>query len=254
MNNKRIGILTLSASDNCGSLLQAYALREFLKSRFIATVDIINFESVKSKLLYDNFPKNFWKRPKRTFFMIKNYKSIKKQKKDYQSFRDLYLEIQLPKFSSQDELELFCGKYDILIAGSDQIWNINMFDYDDAFMFPWKTSSRKIAYAPSLGDTSVINGEKSLIIKDWIMDFDYLSVREDTGKSTLEKLLHKDIEVVADPTLLLDKERWSQLAGKRMINREYIFFYSWAYRDEQINNLVTKFANEKRLPVYVINP
>ena len=43
----KIGILTLSASDNCGSLLQAYALQEVIKNRYDCKVEILNLETEK---------------------------------------------------------------------------------------------------------------------------------------------------------------------------------------------------------------
>ena len=53
---KPIGILTLSASDNCGSLLQTYALKTLIESIYTGTVEIVPFASPKSHLLYDIFP------------------------------------------------------------------------------------------------------------------------------------------------------------------------------------------------------
>ena len=44
----KIGIITLSASDNCGSLLQAYALMNILKEKG-HTVEIIDFSTRISK-------------------------------------------------------------------------------------------------------------------------------------------------------------------------------------------------------------
>ena len=56
----KIGIITLSASDNCGSLLQSYALKKLLS--LYGKVEIINFSSLKSHSLYDIFPKGFGKK------------------------------------------------------------------------------------------------------------------------------------------------------------------------------------------------
>ena len=43
----KIGIITLSDSDNCGSLLQCYALKKVLAE--FGTVDVINFSSEASQ-------------------------------------------------------------------------------------------------------------------------------------------------------------------------------------------------------------
>ncbi len=253
-NKKKAGILTLSASDNCGSLLQTYALREILQNNYNICAEIINFESEKSKQVYDIFPPGFWKHPKRMLFMIRNYNDIKNQKKDYEMFRTRYLDLSNQKFTTYDEISKEDSRYDFLIAGSDQVWNINMSDFDDAFMLPWKSKARKIAYAPSLGATMSLSGDKEEKIKEWLLDFDCLSVREDTGKKTLDNFLGKDVPVVADPTLLLGKEQWDTVAGERLVEGEYIFFYSWSYPDESMNELVSRFSKDQNIPVYVINP
>ena len=51
---KKIGILTLSASDNCGSLLQAYALQTVLQDRGY-DVEIIDFTTPISEKMYRIF-------------------------------------------------------------------------------------------------------------------------------------------------------------------------------------------------------
>ena len=50
----KIGIITLSASYNCGSLLQSFALKRILE-RF-GEVEIINFTSLASQKMYNIVP------------------------------------------------------------------------------------------------------------------------------------------------------------------------------------------------------
>lgn len=73
----KIGILTLSASDNCGSLLQAYALQEVIKNRYDCKVEILNLETDQSKEIYELFPKKFYKHPKKKFVYFKIFKKYK---------------------------------------------------------------------------------------------------------------------------------------------------------------------------------
>lgn len=250
----KIGILTLSASDNCGSLLQAYALKEIICSRYKKDVDVINFESIRSKQVYNFFSKGWWKHPKRALFMFRNLWSIRRQKNDYHKFRTEYLSLTKDKVSSYQKIKKLDVVYDIIIVGSDQVWNINMFDFDKAFLLPWFSTAKKIAYAPSLGSTTEVPLQYEKEFKKWISDFDYISVRENSGKKTLESLISRTVDVVADPTLLLDKEKWNELAGNRIIEHDYIFYYSWSYSDDNLNNIVRKFSKDVGLQVYVINP
>lgn len=250
---KNIGIITLSASDNCGSLLQAYALQYVLEIELECKVDIINLQTKQAAEVYDIIPSQFYKHPKKTIFTLMHIRSILRQKRDYSHFRKQYLNMTEKIYRNVNDLKSIDNKYDVIITGSDQVWNIYMNDYDDAFFIPWKTKSRKIAYAVSLGATLDIDEIKGSQVRRWLKDFDRISVREETGKKTLCSLCDKEIDVLADPTLLLETQTWMNLAGKRMIRNKYIFFYSWSYPDEEMNKLVQHFASEKGLVVYVIN-
>lgn len=249
----RIGIITLSASDNCGSLLQTYALQQVIKNNFTCNVEVINFNSPQSEQIYNIFPSKFYKHPKKTLFTLKNLQSIKRQKKGYDEFRKQYLDLTENVYRDVESLKEIEGKYDILITGSDQVWNVNMTDYSDAFFIPWDNEAVKIAYATSLGSTQEIEIEKAEQLKRMLSSFSAISVREETGKETIQKLTEKEVKLTADPTLLISGEEWEKLAGEREIQEPYIFYYSWSYPDEEMNRLVEKFAKKMDLRVFVIN-
>lgn len=250
---KKVGIITLSASDNCGSLLQAYALQNYIENVFGFDVEIINLKTKQSDDVYALFSKGFYKHPKKTIFTLLHILSIIRQKKGYRDFREEYFHLSSKVYRNADEIAYDVDNYDFLITGSDQVWNIYMSDYDDSFYLPWKTKAKKISYAASLGSTQKIDINKSLQLKKWLSDFCAISVREETGRKTIQMLTDKTVDVTVDPTLLLSSMQWDKITGERMIKKPYIFFYSWAYPDEDMNRLVQRFSKEKGLDVYVIN-
>lgn len=250
---KKIGIITLSASDNCGSLLQTFALQEVLVKKFNCDVKIINLVTEQSNAIYSLFPKGFYKHPKKTLFTMRYIRSIKKQKAGYQLFRRQYLKLTDQIYRTVDDIENIVDDFDILISGSDQVWNVYMADYSDAFYLPWKTKAKKVAYATSLGSTVEIDKDKACQLTEWLSDFSEISVREQTGKETIEQLTEKEVFVTVDPTLLLSTEEWSSLIKEPLIKRPYIFYYSWSYPDESMNKIVQEFASQMQLDVYVIN-
>ena len=63
--------MTLSASDNCGSLLQSYALKTILEN-LGNNVEIINFTTEQSHSMYDIIPKYVWKHPRTLFYHLKS--------------------------------------------------------------------------------------------------------------------------------------------------------------------------------------
>ncbi len=154
--NKKVGILTLSASDNCGSLLQTYALKTYLEKYIGFYAEIINFESEQSKRLYDIFPKIIWFHPRGLWRRLTHYRALAEQKKDYKHFREVYLNMGKIVYHTEDELKELDGTYSTIICGSDQVWNVGMSDFDNSFFLEWVRKSRKVAYAPSLGGGTLV--------------------------------------------------------------------------------------------------
>ena len=86
--------------------------------------------------------------------------------------------------------------------------------------------NKRVAYAPSFGKSEIPNIIRT--IKNNISKFHYLSVREDQGAKIIKSLIHRDVPVLIDPTLLLDKNDWIDVAGscaKDENDHKYILLY-----------------------------
>lgn len=250
----RIGILTLSASDNCGSLLQTYALQRVILNLGYKNVEIINFQSELSKRAYDIFPRDIILQPRKFLFTLINYRKVKRQKRAYDEFRQERLLLSEKRYSTVSEIKELADRYDVIVCGSDQIWNVKMFDFSEAFFLPEINNIRKIAYAASLGGQSLKNYKNPENIKKWLNNFNEISVRETDGRDEIASLYRTKVEVLADPTLLLSKEIWLEIAGaKRIVEEDYIFYYSWSYNDKKLIHIVQKISLALKKPVYVIN-
>lgn len=246
-----VGILTLSASDNCGSLLQAYALQQCLKRKYQIESEIIDFRPKVSDMLYSIFPKNPLREKRKTLNAICNYRLIRSQKKDYEFFRHNWLEMTHTTYRSIAGLKNL-QPYDYVISGSDQIWNVKMPDFDMAYFLEW-FHGKKVAYAPSAGGVPIQEAPNAEEIAEILKQFDALSARENCCRDSVEKLTGRETELVLDPTLLLTQQEWQASVEKRVVQGEYIFYYSWAYNSDAVNKKVAEFAKENNLPVYVIN-
>lgn len=246
---KKIGIITLSASYNCGSMLQSYALKEILKK--YGDVEIINFSSAASHRMYDIVPETFLKKLRMKYRNKALFNELLNEEKAYTDFQRNMLEISGKEFWAED-LQEIADKYDIVVAGSDQVWNVCMGDFDEAFFCDW-TNGKKVAYAPSLGGHDIRESANAEKMVTWIKNFDTLSVRESVGKICLDDITGKDVVKVLDPTLVFGEEKWKALVGKPIVEGEYIFYYSWAYCYEELNHIVSERAHELQIPAYVID-
>lgn len=249
---KKVGILTLSASDNCGSLLQAYALKSVIDRMHIGNVEVINFSTPQSHEVYDIFPKRIRKNRNKIRQRLRVIFRLVKEKSDYAFFRRKYIRMSLRKEILPKDLERQTQKYDVVVVGSDQVWNVRMADYDESFFAP-QIRCNKVAYGPSLGGHDIRENSDWRKIVEYLKEFSAVSAREEKGKLCLEELLQKEIEVVLDPTLLLGSEEWKEIIGERIIKEEYIFYYSWAYNEDILNEIVSMEGMRLGYPVYVIN-
>ncbi len=241
----KIGIITLSASDNCGSLLQTYALKKILGK--YGDVEVINFSSIESHAMYD-VPQY---RLHRRLLKYRQLKKLQKGSDDYKSFRREYIGISGKEYQI-DNLSEISDYYDVLVTGSDQVWNVQMWDFSEAFFLGW-SNSKKVAYAPSLGGSHLNRSRNFEEIRQWLGDFSFISAREDTGKRCLEEVTGREVPKALDPTLLLDETEWSLLVGKPLIEGDYIFYYSWAYCEDDTSKIVADASKQSGMPVYVID-
>lgn len=250
----KVSIITFHAADNCGSHLQAYALQQVLKSELNIDSEIIDYSNQNQRELYSLYlPFKSLK-----YCIINLYRSvffflIRRYKKSFQDFSRTYLTLTEQHYSLKEELKSLDGKFDIYITGSDQVWNTKAYDYDDSYFLDFVTCGKKIAYAPSLGATNIVESKESRRkISDFLSTFTAVSVRERNGKEVLKSVCSMDIPILLDPTLLLNREDWHSLIGERIIKKKYIFYYAFSYRKEA-NSIVKEISKRYGLPVYIVD-
>lgn len=250
----KIGILTFHNADNYGSVLQAYALKSFVeKIDGVDKCELINYLPPNQEDLYAVYLpfksiKNIIKNLRAFCFR----KLLLNRKKAFNSFRvnKLCITGNPNKYSGKEDRCL--KEYDAVIVGSDQIWNPRSVDFSMFYFVP-EFEGKKIAYAPSFGNSTLIDFEKKGMIdeiRDAMKSFYSISVREKNGISIVEQLYGRTVKTVVDPTLLLLDE-WESLASSCGENENYIFFYAIDYNSQAIE-MVRKISHKTGLPVKVI--
>ena len=252
MRDKKVGIMTFHNSYNCGSMLQCYALQTVLKKLGIRS-EVIDFSNEGQQNVYSVFSKNNTiKNIVKNILIFSHAKKIKKNFLSYEEFKNNYFNLTKNSFKNMVDLESL--NYDIVITGSDQVWNITIEDGDDAYFLPWLKKGKKIAYAPSFGSKNIIKYSDNIDkYKNYLLDFDYISIRENNGKKWIKELINKDVNVLLDPTLLIDKSDYEKITSTELkLPSKYIFYYSPGF-DYRINNLVKAISKKYNLPVIAFN-
>lgn len=234
---KKVGIVSCYFKNNYGSMLQAYATKKILDNNNIPneTINIdnnIDFKKGKRKYyLTQIFNFNFIKskfgmlKLKLDKKIIKNLgKNIKIRNDKYNEFRK---EFNLSKsVRTYEELnKLAKQKYSDIIVGSDQLWlPVNV--VADYYTLNWVPENiNKISYATSFGVSSIPTKYKEKY-SYFLNRINYLSIREDSGIKLAREIAGVNAKLVCDPTILLTKEEWEEIAVKdRIIKDKYILCY-----------------------------
>lgn len=244
----KIGIVTYVKCDNYGAELQAFALQWKLNSLGY-DAEVINLEkrnidmkrnpdvilgAVKQRLKNEGF--------KAIVSIFRKMMETKKRIGDENAFKEINEKKHLlfekffeekvrhsAKYYTLDEISSTTDlKYDVYIAGSDQIWNYIHTDRLDVYflMFANKFNAKKISYAASVSIYDIPKKWRSAY-KTYFENIDKISVRELHGADLVKKYSSKTAEVVLDPTFLLSKDDWQREVAKDMnIDGGYLLIYT----------------------------
>jgi hypothetical protein len=118
-------------------------------------------------------------------------------------FRSTYLDVGSKKFKEGSSVDEMLKGYDLVVCGSDQIWNPSIqYGVDPVYFFGGSTSIiRKISYAPSFG-SGAVDGIHHKQISNLIEGLDAVSIREESGADFIENIVGFRPVVVPDPTIL----------------------------------------------------
>lgn len=218
-----IKIITCHYAYNYGAVLQTYALCNYLNNKG-ANAEVINYRPwyYRGSTTTKNAVKLFIRK------VIRIPDNIKSEKVFY-----TFLKEHIPMTKEYKEYAGLVSdriNADLFVAGSDQIWNLNLPNgTDPAFYFDFTPANAKlISYAASLGMDSLEENQKEYLKKK-VSRFTSISVREDTAKKMLQDAGLNNVETVMDPVYLLDKQEWLGLAKKpkHMPKGKYILIYAF---------------------------
>ncbi len=231
---KRIGVVSRIHGINYGANLQALALQEAIKSighecTYINYVVGVPIQGLHRKILSLGYSVvrrflGYSKRLSNTKLFSKN---IKKS----------------PILNNKNDLYKELDKYDVLMSGSDQIWNPRYYGSSHGlYFFENVFGKKKISYASSFGVTSIDKHYKD-IVHNALSDYTDISCRESTGVKILERLGLR-VSRHIDPTFLLTSSQWSRFFDKKpLIKEKYICCYVMSGADT-LNNYIIKYAEK----------
>ena len=256
----KIGITTFQRAHNFGAQMQMYALYTFLKHKGY-DVWILDYHCPPVEDSY--LDTNLFRNPRR-FLTKRIYPGIELFLKSIKSSIMGYQKIKCQRFSDFlannfqltkrfDKAEELPSDFDVLITGSDQLWNYYI-----------TKGRRKVYFLDNNGDLDAlpkrisyaISAEKKrypelIADKDYIKKalsgFSWISVREKALAELLNTEMDIPAEVAIDPTLFLTREDCLKVAVKPK-EKHYLCVYR-VNKTSYLSKLAKKIANERGLKI-----
>lgn len=222
----RIAIITVyQPNTNLGSYLQCFALKTYLED-LGHQVNVIGKIHLGQQIL--NYGLKI--RPIRAFFL-----RIQKI---------LYSIIDISKLDVVYQDEWDSDSYDLVIFGSDEIWNLHNQYFATDLFWGIGVKTTKVAYAISVGHMTEKEFDLFPHYKKAVADFFKVLPRDFRTKNMLLGLCDVNEHLVCDPTLLINVDRLSLPICS--IKHKYILVYSYGLSTIHIE-YVKKFAKENNL-------
>ena len=258
----KVGILTILNVNNYGAELQCCALYRKLQ-QLGYDAEVINY-------LFGIHPEHVFDGEKRTvpiplkqlikvkllpvvqnMFCMFHQKNKRLRNKRFDEFHAKYNHLTSTVYPSVKSLYEAKFNYDVLCIGSDQVWNyMKGYSLEPFFACFDKNNMKKITYASSIGLSS-LSVEAEQVFKKELANFAYISVREQQASEILEKLLNRKIDVVLDPTLILNKQEWIEVAKYDMCPKEkYLLVYIVTIKPcDYVLTLARHIAKQRNLKI-----
>lgn len=208
----KIGILTFHTVINYGGVLQAYALQTVLSGLCGRPVDIIDYHNRVFAWQYKPFSWRMLRHPKSLPQKISLIPVKKKRNEKFADFSRKYFSLYGNKIKKKD-IAKAAADFDVLITGSDQVWNPGCTGKDFTYFLEFDCRARKYSYAASFA-VQELDERYTERVRRCLEKFSGISVREEAGAKIVKQLLNQEVPVLPDPTLLLPADRWRKLESK----------------------------------------
>ena len=251
-----VGIVTFHHSRSYGACLQAWATLHVIQSLGYEA-ELVNYENPYEQKIYKASHKNLLSYIHYIAWKLKSVVLLEKHWNHlaFGNIDDLYNNKVSKRVLAKEDLRDV--SYDILLSGSDQIWNPDITGgLDDIFLLNFGHANKRVSYASSMGSHLICDYEKNMYYSS-LIKFSSISVRENFAVKELQKVLptNTKIQIVLDPTLLLTADTWDSLTKKvdlKEVPPKYILCFVVAGNTNLYRDSLVKIKQLTGLPIFSI--
>ena len=246
--------VTFHHTTNYGATLQAYSLQRYLKT---IGVDNEIMEYTDTDRLYLKLDttslRGFIITCISNMFTFIHKKDILELKSDFKNFHENYMNISPHEYINYEEIKKNPPNANILITGSDQVWNLKTSPQhlETRFLNFGEKDAIRFSYAASVGELNYSNEEKTKV-KKLLKNFNGVSLREETASTYYNIFSDKKCVSVLDPVFLTSKEKWTEISEDIEIDCKYILCY-FVQGNNRISEVINTLKNNTGYKVVSIN-
>lgn len=236
----KVGVITGYYSENSGTLLQAYSIGRVIEKMGYEVVYINTknkYSSHSIKLMLGRFIKESLRGK------LKNAKAAIIKYKNFSESIKMYNVISIEE-AKEYGIEKF-------VIGSDTVWNLEDKYFREAHVQYWPIVEgiETISYAAAVGNSKVSTMEKYAYTKECLNNMKCIAVRDNYSKSVIQKLTDKAVEVVCDPTILIETEELEKFKRVLDIANKYILIYIFEELESSLVDEIVKYAKQNKLQI-----
>ncbi len=232
----RIGTITFHGVNNYGAVLQAYALQKVLRDQGYENeiidyhrdnlADLLCWLKTKTKAFFSGKPdRQLYTFPELCNMVLWGEGNTKDIAEPFRKFRE---KLVLSEPVGPKTVGKYNSRYDLFLSGSDQVWNCGRVNLEPSYLLDFVDDpAKKGSYAASFGIREIPEKYRATYQR-LLQDYRFLSVREEQGANIIQDLVHRQAQVVLDPTMLLTADQWAQIS-KSPAERGYILLYQLEY-------------------------
>ena len=253
---KKIGIVTINSrwyAYNHGGQLQCFALSRYLEQHGYRPKVILNTNYGRRHCLFTTIINEMQYHLKA--FACRFFKQYRRQRVcSFERFGKKYIKKSFIPFYKGMNYQNLNNKFDFFVAGSDQVWNPNYYDNLYINFLKFAPNEKRVAYAPSIGVSELTPLQKK-DFKDYLVDFDKISCREQGGAEILAEIISRHVPVVLDPTMLFNADDWAKIENrpKFHIKDKYLLLYFLGNITEDYKNYIKRISQDYKLRIVNLN-
>lgn len=254
----KIATITFNHAHNHGSMLQSYALQQFVcklckEAGVPLEYTLIDYDTDLQRELYNVFKSDISiKSIIKNIISVLHYSALKHRHAKFEDF--IHSKCNLSKrYSTPEQLVCAPPSADVYISGSDQLWNVRSQDFSDVYYLPFVKSGRRISYAASFGPLKIDWGKYNAAkYTSLLSDYNSISVREEGSADNVEMLIGKRPEVHLDPTFMLTADEWRRIQSHANYeDGKYILLYCLEPSKKQLQ-MASAISKKLNLPIVVL--